>query len=115
MGKDAHTGKDIPEQWDEIKYFGITEDVLDIKGNTRYTALMYKVEKKSKGVKVSMQNPKYDKTMSWDDFMIFVLDKGLRPYHQQDIEAIQSKVEIVAMEDDETEPRAGAKNKGSIT
>ena len=76
MGKDAHTGKDIPEQWDEIKYFGITEDVLDAKGNTRYTALMYKVEKKSKGVKVSMQNPEYNKTMSWDDFMIFVLDKG---------------------------------------
>lgn len=52
------------------------------------------------------------KNMTWDNFLIFVMDKWLKPYHQQDIEAIKSKVDIISMEEDEEQPRSGAKNKG---
>ena len=116
MGTDAHNPKKpLPDQRDPIKYRGITENVLDAKGNTKYTALMYEVEKTSDWVTVSMQHPKYKKNMTWDNFLIFVMDKWLKPYHQQDIEAIKSKVDIISMEEDEEQPRSGAKNKGGIT
>lgn len=117
MGKDAHDKKkkNLPEQWDKIEYFGVTEQVHDAKGRLKYTALMYKVKPSAKWVSVSMEYPKYEKFMSWDSFLVFIMDKWLKPFHQQDIEAIKNKVDIIDMEIDEDEPWKWPKKTGNIT
>jgi hypothetical protein len=113
VDSDAKTAKATWNQWEDITHFGIAETVLNVKWISKYTALMYKVQKAKNGVYVSMENPIYKKFMTWDDFLIFVLDKWLKPFHQQDIEALKTKVDIVAMEEDDE--RSWAKKKWNIT